>query len=322
MAIFTIFQQILILAVMTLLGVMAVKFKIIGDDSKKVIERIVFYITLPLLIVTKLASLEISHEILRNGFQVIIFTYFILLIQIIVGRITSNWFKLSGGQKTIHAMHTFLGNIVFLGFPLLDALYPGGEAILYAALYQLVMNTVLWTYGINQIAPNKNTSGIQNLSKLLNPNTIALLVGLLLMISKVRLPEFLQISLGTTGKATLPLAMIYIGILLAKTRLKAMIKKWDVIFLSINKLFLIPILLIVIFKVIVLFTPVEINFIAIAVLILEASMPCMTILVILAKRYGADDLKAMENFFLSTILSVLSLPFIIYLLNIVFNSSF
>ena len=67
-------------------------------------------------------------------------------------------------------------------------------------------------------------------------------------------------------------------------------------------------------KVILLYTPFQLNSIAIAVLILEASMPCMTILVILAKRYGADDQKAMENFVISTILSIVSLPIIIFLM--------
>ncbi len=314
MAIFTIFQQILVLAIIAIIGVLAVRFKILNDDAKNVIEKIVFYITLPLLIITKLASLEISDQILKNGFQVILFTYAILFIQIVIGKVSARWFKLSKSQRTIHFMHTFLGNIVFLGFPLLDALYPGGEAILYAALYQLVMNTVLWTYGINQLAPNKNEHGFKSLKKLLNPNTVALLIGLLLMVFKFKLPEVLNLSLGGLGKATLPLAMIYIGILLAKTSIKETIKKWDVLFLSLNKLILIPILLMMLLKVILLYTPFQLNSIAIAVLILEASMPCMTILVILAKRYGADDQKAMENFVISTILSIVSLPIIILLM--------
>jgi predicted permease len=54
--------------------------------------------------------------------------------------------------------------------------------------------------------------------------------------------------------------------------------------------------------------------IAFSVLILEAAMPCMAILVILAKRFGGDDELAMKNFFVSTIISLLSLPFILYLL--------
>jgi len=50
--------------------------------------------------------------------------------------------------------------------------------------------------------------------------------------------------------------------------------------------------------------------------VIEAAMPCMTILVILAKRYGADDKLAMENFFVTTILSIFTLPLILFLLDI------
>lgn len=315
MAIITIFQQILELAIIAAIGTLAVRFKILNDDAKNVIEKIVFYITLPLLIITKLSLLEISEQILANGLQVIIFTYAILFIQIGIGKITSHWFQLSKSQRTIHFMHTFLGNIVFLGFPLLDALYPGGEAILYAALYQLVMNTVLWTYGINQLAPSDKKPGFQSLKKLLNPNTIALLIGLLFMVLNLKLPEVLQTSLGGLGKATLPLAMIYIGILLAKTKLNEIIRKWDVLFLSLNKMIIIPIIIMFLLKILLLYTPLYLNSIATAVLVLEASMPCMTILVILARRYGADDQKAMEYFVVSTILSVLTLPLMIFLMD-------
>jgi predicted permease len=318
MAFVTIFQQILVLAIIAVIGVLSVRFKILNNDAKNAIEKIVFFITLPLLIITKLASLEITGQILKNGFQVIVFTYVILVFQIVIGKVSSRWFNLNPSQKTIHLMHTFLGNIVFLGFPLLDALYPGGEAILYAALYQLVMNTVLWTYGIQQLNPAKEKGLFQSLKKLFNPNTIALLIGLSLMILKLKLPGVLDVSLGGVGKATLPLAMIYIGILLATTKLKETVKKWDVLFLSINKLVIIPVLLIILLKAILSYTPFQLNGIAVAVLILEAAMPCMTILVILAKRYGADDQKAMENFFISTVLSVLTLPFIIFLIEKVF----
>ena len=201
---------------------------------------------------------------------------------------------------------------MFLGFPLLDALFPGGEAILYAALYQLVMNTVLWTYGVVQLNPG--SSGKENLKKLANPNTIALLLALIMMIFKIRLPETFQLALGGLGGTTLYLAMIYIGILLAGTKFLQMIRKIDVLFLSFNKLILIPFLLLAIFYMMFQFTSFQINTVALSVLVLEASMPCMTILVLLAKRFGADDQKAMENFVVSTVLSVISLPLVMLLL--------
>lgn len=316
MAIYTIFQQISILAILALAGLMAVKTGILQDHARAAIEKLVFYITLPLLIITKLSVLEITEEILHNGFKVIVFTYFILLLQIVIGRISARLFRLPRAQGVIHGMHTFLGNIVFLGFPLLDALFPGGEAILYAALYQLVMNSVLWTYGVMQLSPESKGKG--NLKKLANPNTIALIIALVMMIFRIRLPETFQIALGGLGGTTLYLAMIYIGILLAGTKFLQMIRKPDVLFLSFNKLVLIPFLIILFFFILLNYTSIELNSIALYVLVLEASMPCMTILVLLAKRFGADDRKAMENFVVSTVFSVLTLPLIMLVMQWLF----
>lgn len=312
----TIVNQIIILAILTLCGSVAYRLKLLQDTAKEVIEKLVFYITLPLLIVTKLSSLDFTAEILRNGGIVIISTYFILFIQVLVGKFSAKLLRLAKPQAVIHSLHSMMGNIVFLGFPLLDTLFPGGEAILYAALYQLVVNTVMWSYGVYHLNPNTKWKGLSNLKKLLNPNTIALCIGLLMMILRIRFPELLQISLGGLGNTTLYLAMLYIGILLAQTKIHEMIKSPDVFVLCFNKLFLLPVVFIFLFRFIFHVLNIEINFTAFCVLILESAMPCMIILVLLAKRYGSDDKLAMKNFFVSTIISLLSLPFVLYMLQI------
>ena len=310
----TIIDQIAILGILAICGILAYRFKILNNSAKEVFNKLVFYITLPLLIVTKLSSLTLTNEILHNGFLIILGTYFILFIQIIVGRLTAKLFNLKRPQAAIHTLHTMLGNIVFLGFPLLDALFPGGEAILYAAIYQLAMNTVMWSYGVYALNPAKKGKGWQNIKKLINPNTVALTLGLLMMIFGIRLPKLLQISLGGLGQTTLYLAMIYIGILLAQIKVREMINRLDVFALSFNKLLLLPVIFIFLLRFLIELLNLQMNTIAFSVLILEAAMPCMTILVLLAKQYGADDELAMKNFVVSTVLSLISLPFILYLL--------
>ena len=312
----TILTQISILGILAGIGILAYRTGIVQEAAKEVIEKLVFYITLPLLIITKVSTLEFSDEILRNGIIVIVFTYLILSIQILIGNFSAWIFKLEKPQAVIHTLHTFLGNIVFLGFPLLDAMFPGGVAILYAALYQLVINTVLWTYGVHRLNPRSGAGGIDKLKKFLNPNTIALIIGLIMMVTRIRLPGILQSSLGGLGSTTLYLAMLYIGLLLAQTKILEVFKKIDVLSLSLNKLLIIPALLIILLRSILYLFQIELNHIAFSVLILEAAMPCMTILVIIARRFGADDQKAMENFVASTVLSIISLPIVIYLLDI------
>jgi hypothetical protein len=52
-----------------------------------------------------------------------------------------------------------------------------------------------------------------------------------------------------------------------------------------------------------------------SVIILEASMPCMASVVIMAKELGADDHLAVGNVFVSTILSIVTLPFVLMAIN-------
>jgi len=46
------------------------------------------------------------------------------------------------------------------------------------------------------------------------------------------------------------------------------------------------------------------------VLILQASMPCMATIVVMAKKFGSDDLLATENVFISTLLSIITIPLV------------
>ena len=279
-----IIDQISFLAILALCGIIAYRAKIIQNSAKDVIEKLVFYVTLPLLIVTKLSSLTLTTDILRNGIFIIVGTYFILFMQAMAGKLTAKLFKLKRPQASIHMLHTMLGNIVFLGFPLLDALFPGGEAILYAALYQLTMNTVMWTYGIHKLAPASKEKGIKNLKKLLNPNIIALTIGLVIMGTRIQLPQILTTPLAGLGQTTLYLSMIYIGILLAQIKVRDMLNTANVFILSFNKLLLLPVVFIFFFRFLIELFNLQISNIAFSVLILEAAMPCMTILVLIAKR--------------------------------------
>jgi len=230
----TIIDQILILGILAAVGAIAYRFKILEEGAKSVIEKLVFYVSLPLLIVTKLSTLDFTEEILRNAGLVIVFTYGIMFSQLFLGKLSARIFGLKKPQAVIHSLHHMLGNIVFLGFPLLDALMPGGEALPYAALYQLVLNTILWSYGVIQLNPDKRQEGWGQLKKLVNPNTIALSLGLLMMLLSLRFPPLLQKSFSGMGSTTLYLAMLYIGILLAQMKVKEVLSFQFLLLVLIN----------------------------------------------------------------------------------------
>ncbi len=309
-----IINQILILGLVSVVGLIAAKIGIISESLRDGIAKIVFNITLPLNILTSFAAMEATSELLQNAAMVIIYAYIAFFLLYITGKLSASAFKLEEKSNKIHVLHTIFGNHGFLGFPLLSALFPDGQGIFYASFVFVVSSSILWTAGVYMLNSNKKISKKERLLHLFNPNTIAFILGITFMMLNIRLPDILQSSLGGLGKTTNYLAMLYIGALLAKANLKSIAGKKHIFLLSFNKLLLIPFIMIFLINLTTAFMPFEINNIAMSVVILQAGMPCMAIIVILAKRFKADEMLATENVFVSTVLSIITLPLLYYLI--------
>ena len=312
-------QQIFVLVFLALIGVVATKVNVIEKNIKTGLTKIIFNLTLPFLIITQVSSLEITRQILINWGFVIILSFFSILFFLVIGKITDRILKLPPKQSTIHILHTAFGNAVFLGFPILDALFPNGEGILYGIIYFLTQNTTMWTLGIYMFTKEQNNGKrkVDGLKKLLNPNTIAFFIGLGMLFLNIHIPDFMFSSLHGLGKTTMYLAMLYIGAVLADFHLKAMVKNKTTFILTLNKLLIGPILFLFIIKALLVLTPINVNHTALTVLVLEAAMPCQTLMVILARKFNKDDFYATQNLSVSTLLSIITLPFIYFLSQLV-----
>jgi hypothetical protein len=128
------------------------------------------------------------------------------------------------------------------------------------------------------------------------------------------IPVVFKKSLGGLGNTSLYLSMLYIGAVLSEITIQSLIWKFRVLILSINKLVLSPVLILLIISAILNITGWEMDTIALSVIIMQSAMPCMVIIIIMAKKYGADDVHATQNVLTSTLLSVLTLPLIVLLL--------
>ncbi len=305
-----ILYQIAVLAILVLIGVLATKAKIITESVKNGIANIVFDITLPLLIITTFARLEISPVIIKNSGLVFLFTYIAMGVMYVAGDVFAKVSKLKGNQRAVFINHHMFGNIVFLGFPLMDALFPGGEGLLYAAIYQLASNSIMWTFGVWVFLKGKGGSKKDIWKNMLNPNTIAFFIGLLIMFFKIRLPDLVFEPLNGLGKSTIYLSMLYIGAMLAFTSVKGTLHKPHVFLLSFNKLLLVPAIVAFLVYLLSYWLFPSFGEISRKVLILEASMPCMATIVVMAKKFGSDDTLATENVFVSTLFSVISIPLV------------
>ena len=107
--------------------------------------------------------------------------------------------------------------------------------------------------------------------------------------------------------------MLYIGALLGLIKISGVFGNLKVYLTTLNKNFIMPLLIILIFSAIPAGVVAGIDPVIIPVIVVEAAMPCMANVVIVAKIYKVDDQLATANVFMSTLASLFSLPLIWYL---------
>jgi predicted permease len=310
-----IINQLLIFGLLMIVGAIASKRNILNDVSKDFLARIVIDITLPFLIFSTFANLEFEVKLFQSGLYVFVLAFFNLVILYLVGSLSSFAQKLEKPQALVHIMHTMFGNIVFLGFPLLGSLFPGGIGVFYAAMYQLASNITTFTYGTYRFSAGTQKTGWRSL---LNANTAAIALGSLVLISGIHLPKFMIEAFSGLGKCTNPLSMVYIGALLAGMNIRKGFKTLSVFILSMNKLLIVPIILGFINIFLIKMLQIEVAREAFFVLVLQAGMPCQTIIVVMARKYKGDYQLAANNLFVTTLFSIITLPLLYYFLETIF----
>ncbi len=310
-----ILHQILILGVLVLVGIGGSAFKVLNETIKDSLSKIIFNITLPLMLLTNFSSMDITPRLLVNSFSMVWLTFSVMAFMLFFGWVVSKILKLEPAESAIFKTHSVFGNIIYLGFPVVYALF-GEEGLLYASMMQLVSNLLMWTVGVVLLNSGNGMTMRQSIFKVFNVNTYAITIGLIMFLFGIKLPEFLMKSLGGLGGSNTYLSMIYIGMMMYFSNIKGMLGNKAIYVLSFNKLMLVPILLMLLFFSIGSLAGFNPDKLVLSVLIIQSSMPCMANIVILAKEFGADDRMATANVFVSTILSIITLPLILYFMSL------
>jgi predicted permease len=303
-------RQIALLAILVLTGVAASRMKVISATSKDFLARIIFYVTLPSLLFTNFSKIDLTPELLSGSLQALLLSLFVLLFMLFMGWLISKLAGMESAHASIFKLHSMLGNIIYLGLPLISTRF-GKEGLLYGSIFILVSNILMWTAGVAVVTPGNRFSIRGNLPRILNINTVAIISGFILFLFSIKLPSLILDSVGALGGTTTYLSMIYIGAVLYFADGRKMLKNKNVYLLSVNRLLVVPFILIGIFALLNYFFPSMLDGNVLSVIVMQVAMPCMVNVVIMVNILGKDDDIATANVFISTILSVITLPLIL-----------
>ncbi len=308
----TIISSILTLALAMLIGFACVKTGYITDEQKNGLSKIIVRVTLPMLVISSLTNLEFDREKLINSVGVLFASLTAIAFLYISGCAMSRIGRMEKSKGAMHRCMTCFGNVVFMAFPLIQALY-GEEGLLYAVIFQLANDMLLWTLGVYNMTSIKNSGASvkENLKKLPNPGTIAFLIAFVMMACGIKFTGILGDVIEGVGGTTTYMSMFFIGGTLAGVKFRYIYKRIWLFVLTAVKMLAVPLLLMLVLKLFSLSDTAE------AVIILQTAMPTSTALVALGMEYGGDASYCAEGVFITHLLGLALLPLVYYLMSVI-----
>ncbi len=131
---------------------------------------------------------------------------------------------------------TIISNSGFLGNPMVEGIY-GSEGLLYAAIFMLPVRIVMWTIGIAVFLKGNKNKLWKNI--MTHPCIVAIYLGVIVMVSGIQLPVFVEKTITGISNCNTPLSMMLIGMMLAEVKPKGLIDK-TMVFYTAVRLLVIP----------------------------------------------------------------------------------
>jgi predicted permease len=217
-------------------------------------------------------------------------------------------------NKTRDRLNTFhhfcaINNYGFLPIIIITNLW--GEKYLPLLFFLNIGSSIgYWTIGVGLLGGRNIKSTLKNV---ISPNLIAIILALLVSLCglKAYIPEMLVTICSKLGAAAIPLMLLLIGASLYGSS-QVFKNKYDIAYLSLARLIVIPFLSILLLKLLPL--PQDAYRIAYVV----AIMPVSVSSTIMTRRYGGDPDFAGQAALLTTIASIASIPAMLYFIDINF----
>ncbi|MEC9490914.1 MAG: AEC family transporter, partial [Halanaerobiales bacterium] len=268
------------------------------------ISKLLLDLILPAMLISSL-QIEITAKMLGDFKNLFLYWIAFYLILIAVASLISRLFPISRDKKIVLKFFLIFGNVGYMGLPVIDVLFPE-KGIFFGSIGVVVFNIFLWTYGANLFLRGNDEKEI-NLRDIFNNGVIAIIIGLFLMLTGIKLPTSIMTAVDMLAKATFPLSMLVIGSGLAQIKISGILKDLNIIAYSTLKLLIIPAAALFILNYFNVADPIR------SILVLQIAMPAAANGVIFAERYEGNYVFAAESLFLSTLMAALSIPAISYL---------
>lgn len=193
-------------------------------------------------------------------------------------------------------------NCGFSGLPLCQEMYGAAGGIL-GSFVMIPQRILMWSVGISYFRKEKTKKSF--MSVVLHPAMIGIYLGIIRLLTGVKIPDFINTPITKIGNITTPLAIVLIGSILADTKLSSLLKgmlEADTWIMISFRHILLPTAAWGVAK---LF---HADTVTLGVSITLTGMPIASLTAAVANEQGGDSKYASVCVFLSTVISLITVP--------------
>ncbi|MCR6545497.1 AEC family transporter [Dehalobacterium formicoaceticum] len=312
-------NQIVILFILIIIGYFCKKIKLISNDMNHDISNLLVNVAVPALIIVSLNSMTFSQDLMVKSLQLLFMSFCQYLFIILISYPLVKMIKVEGKTRDVFQFSLIFGNTTFMGYPVALAAL-GQQGLFYMAVYDIMFSVFAWTYGVvimsrPLLKAQDNTSGDfdftpqpRSIKKIISPPIAAVVIGFIILASPLTLPVIFEQTLEMIGGITTPLAMIFIGSVLGEMELRTLFQDGKAILWSLLRLIFLPLMVYGVLRIL--------NFdgYQLGIPVLYASMPVAAMTSIFAAKYDNDYRMSSKLIFISTFLSIFTLPLVMWVL--------
>ncbi|MDR2133256.1 MAG: AEC family transporter [Clostridiales Family XIII bacterium] len=300
------------------IGFIANKAGWLPSESSKYLSKIVINIAAPCAVIHSMSSQKFDEGTGLFVAVIIAVSFGAFLLSWLCALPIVSLLRAPKEDRGVYWSFVIFPNNGFMGFPVVTAVF-GTQGLFYVILSNMSAIIMQYTLCITLIKRDaaarshgdlRKESMASRLKSLFDVPLDTALLGLFIFLLKIPVHEGLMDMFSYVGAMMVPLSMIIIGIQLSQSNLREALINPRLIVISVLRLAIVP------FLIFILLEFVDMDALVRCVIALSFAMPCAVLPVVFAQEYGANAKLAAEGAFLSTLLSMASLPVACILLSI------
>ena len=278
-----------------LLGIFLRKKNVLSEPVIKGMINYTLIVAMPAMIFNSFA-VEVTADTGRHMAYIITISTALAFGALLLGKLLFR--RVPDDERRVMMYGMFMSNAGFAGMPLVSMVF-GEQAVFYASMYLLPLRAIVWTIGIALFAHISKKDALKNF--LFHPASIATWLGFLRLGLGVSPPRFADIVLQNVGNSTTSLSIILVGCMLAEIDFSRAITR-NVLVLSTLRLAVLPLITLFVLRLLPL------DPLVVAVCVILAGMPVGINTALFAKQFSGNYQFASKCIFVSTMLSLLTIP--------------